>query len=437
MRRLIPIAALALALAACSNLDTIDPDIDPDLETTAAETTTTTLRTGAPATTVPPEPTTTTTEPPTTTTAGSETTEVPATTTPPPTIPLADLDLRLVEVAAGFDAPVLVHAPPGDDRLFVLEQPGRIELLRGSDRLGTFLSISGIVAFGGERGLLGLAFHPGYPTDPRFYVHYSAADGAGILAEYPVSADPDRADPDSGRTLLRIPQPASNHNGGMIAFGPDGLLYMGLGDGGAADDRFRNGQNTDTLLGSIIRIDVDGGDPYAIPPDNPFADGGGAAEIWAYGLRNPWRFAFDGDFLFIGDVGQNRWEEIDVIDHRRAGANFGWPILEGFHCFGAAECDRTGLVDPVLEYPHEGGACSVTGGYVYRGTAIPELNGAYFYGDYCSGEISSFRIDGEGIFELRYWDELNVPWLTSFGIDGSREIYAVSATGSVFRIERG
>jgi glucose/arabinose dehydrogenase len=344
--------------------------------------------------------------------------------------------LRLTEVASGFGQPVFVDAPAGDDRLFIVDQPGAIELVSAGERLGTFLDVRDRVSFGGEQGLLGLAFHPGYPADPRFYVHYTALDGAGIIAEYRVSDDPTRADPASERVLLRVPQPAANHNGGMLAFGPDGHLYIALGDGGGANDRFGHGQNRETVLGAILRVDVDG-DPYAIPAANPFADGGGAPEIWAFGLRNPWRFSFDGDLAYIADVGQNAWEEINVVDHRTAGPNFGWPVLEASTCFAAAGCEREGFESPVFEYPHRDGACSVTGGYVYRGATIPELAGAYFFGDFCSGAVTAFRLGGTEISELRDWPDLTAPGLTSFGTDGAGELYLTTTAGSVFRIDRG
>jgi glucose/arabinose dehydrogenase len=257
------------------------------------------------------------------------------------------------------------------------------------------------------------------------------------VAEYRVSADPDRADPASARVLLTVDQPYRNHNGGMVAFGPDGYLYIGMGDGGGAGDPGRTGQDPASLLGSILRISVDG-DPYTVPA-NPWAGDGGAAEVWAKGLRNPWRFSFDGDLIYIGDVGQDAWEEIDIAHLHSWRLNFGWSVLEGAHCYREAGCDTAGLQGPVLEYGHEGGGCSVTGGYVYRGEALPELDGSYFYGDYCSGKIASFRHDAEGLYDLWDWTGAlgAVPQLTSFGIDGSGELYVVSGTGVVYRLERG
>jgi glucose/arabinose dehydrogenase len=383
-------------------------------------------------------PVTSSTSPSSTTSVATTVTTSPAPTTTTAPVPLADITLSLTEIAAGFTRPVFVAAPPGDERLFVVQQDGRIELLRDGERLGTFLDLSDLVSFGGEQGLLGLAFHPDYPADGRFYVDYTNRRGDTVVAEYRVSGDPDRADPESGRVLLTAEQPASNHNGGMIAFGPDGLLYVGMGDGGGAGDPYDSGQDAGSLLGSILRLDV-AGDPYAIPPDNPYADGGGAAEVWAKGLRNPWRFSFDLGLVYIADVGQDSWEEINVADVAVPGQNFGWPLMEGGHCFRVDDCDPTRVILPILEYGHTGGDCSVTGGYVYRGRAIPELAGAYFYGDYCSGRIASFRGDRDGIYEQHDWSDSlgRVPGLTSFGIDGTGEIYLTSEAGAVYRLERG
>lgn len=427
MRRtvLLLLPAFALIASACS-------DSVHSTTSTAAPSTTSLAGTS------PPSSTTSTTAPVSTTSAATTVTTSPAPTTTAAPVPLPDITLSLIEVGAGFTRPVFVTAPPGDERLFVVQQDGRIELLHGGERRGTFLDLSDLVAFGGEQGLLGLAFHPGYPADGRFYVDYTDRRGTTVVAEYRVSADPDRADPGSGRVLLAVEQPASNHNGGMLAFGPDGLLYIGMGDGGGAGDPYGNGQDTDSLLGSILRLDV-AGDPYAIPPDNPYADGGGAAEVWAKGLRNPWRFSFDLGLIYIADVGQAAREEINVADIGLGGQNFGWPVMEGAHCFRADDCDRTGLTLPILEYGHTGGDCSVTGGYVYRGRAIPELTGTYFYGDYCSGRIASFRGDSAGLDEERDWtDSLGrVAGLTSFGIDGAGEMYLTSEGGVVYRLVRG
>jgi glucose/arabinose dehydrogenase len=378
---------------------------------------------------------TTSTSAPTTqaTTTTTTSTTVPPTTEAP--IPLDETELVLTEVASGFRQPVFVDAPAGDDRLWVVDQVGVVYLV-ADGAASVFVDLTDRVTFGGERGLLGLAFHPGFDTNGRFFVHYSGAGGATVVEEHRVGTDPNAAEPDSDQLIFTTPQPASNHNGGMIAFGPDGYLYIALGDGGGADDRYGNGQNRDTPLGAILRIDVDGGDPYAVPAENPFADGGGVPEIWAFGLRNPWRFSFDGDAVWIADVGQRLWEEIDRVDHRDRGLNFGWPIMEGFNCFQQATCSEAGLTLPILEYPHADGACSITGGYVYRGSSIPQLEGAYFYGDFCTGVVSSFFVDGEGVFAQRVWEELRTPGLTSFGTDGAGELYLTSTSGAVYRVEQ-
>ena len=437
MRRLLPIVlAFALLAAACGDDDAADTTVAASVVTTSTAATTTTVAADATTTTsTPPVPSTTDGSPSTTTSAPTTTT---TTTTPPASsLPLADLDLRATTVLTGLESPVFLTAPRGDARLFVVEQPGRILVVDGGD-VGVFLDIRDQVTFGGERGLLGLAFHPSYVENRRFFVNYIDRSGDTVIAGFTTdAADPDTADPDSEQVLLTVDQPAGNHNGGMVAFGPDGLLYLGLGDGGGANDQFGNGQRPDTLLGTILRIDVDGGDPYAIPDVNPFDDGEeGAPEVWAWGLRNPWRFSFDGERVFIGDVGQNRWEEVSVATVGTPGVNFGWPITEGLHCFRADECDTEGLTDPIFEYSHDDGNCSITGGYVYRGPAIPDLDGVYFYGDFCSGMVGGFRIDGEGVYEVRDWTEaLGTPNLTSFGTDGFGELYLVSQNGTVSRVE--
>ncbi|HSQ37419.1 MAG TPA: PQQ-dependent sugar dehydrogenase, partial [Acidimicrobiia bacterium] len=418
VRRLALLAALALIGTSCSG---------PGGSTTSSPAPTGSTTTLPAASTSSP-----------TTTAAATTSTGPATTSTIAPVPLTDIDLSLTEVASGLTAPVFITAPPGDDRLFVVEQDGHILLLRDGEIIGTFLDLSDLVAYGGEQGLLGLAFHPGYPNDGRFYVDYTDRAGDTAVVEYRVSADPDAADPGSERVLLTVDQPAANHNGGMIAFGPDGYLYVGLGDGGGAGDPQAAGQDPEALLGSILRIDV-AGEPYAIPPDNPYAAGGGAPEVWAKGLRNPWRFSFDGELIYIGDVGQGAWEEINVAPIGSPGLNFGWSVTEGSHCYRADGCDTGPFHLPDLEYGHTGGNCSVTGGYVYRGRAIPELAGAYFYGDYCSGMVASFRRDLEGIYETRVWsDSLGpAPGLTSFGVDGAGELYLTTADGLLYRIDRG
>jgi glucose/arabinose dehydrogenase len=415
---------LAVVAAACG-------DAGGDAETTPpAPTVLTTTTTTAPSTTAATN--TSTTSAPTTTSAAPSST----TTTAEPLVSLDELRVAFVPIASGFSQPVFVTTAPGDPRLFVVDQPGVIWTIAGSTT-EPFLDINEQVAFRGERGLLGLAFHPGYEINRRFFVNYIDNSGDTVVAEF--TSDGDTAILDSERILLSIGQPASNHNGGMIAFGPDGYLWIGMGDGGGADDRFGQGQRPDTLLAAMLRIDVDSGDAYAVPADNPFAGGDeGAAEVWAYGLRNPWRWSFDGDRIFIGDVGQNRWEEVSVASIDDAGLNYGWPIMEATHCFQRSDCDRSGLVLPAIEYGHDVG-CSVTGGYVYRGSEIPELVGHYFYGDYCGGWVNGALIDdGGALLEVREWAERGaLSSLTSFGVDAAGELYATTADGRIWRLERG
>src|SRR4051812_28716702 len=306
--------------------------------------------------------------------------------------------IRLVPVTGGLDAPLfLTSARDGSGRLFVLERSGRVRLIEGGKLVARpFLDLAGRVLAGGEQGLLGLAFHPGYRTNGRFFVDYTRRpDGATVVAEYRASSDPDVALP-SGRTVLVVPQPFANHNGGVLAFGPDGLLYIGLGDGGSEGDPGNRAQNRNLLLGKVLRIGVDGAEPYAIPPNNPFVGRGGRDEIYALGFRNPWRFSFDRGtgLLYAGDVGQGRVEEVDIV---KRGDNYGWRIVEGSLCFSPATgCDRTGLTPPIATYRHTGGRCAIMGGYVYRGRAVPGLAGAYVYGDFCSGGGVGVRGGGAG-----------------------------------------
>jgi glucose/arabinose dehydrogenase len=334
---------------------------------------------------------------------------------------------------------VFVTAPPGDTtRLFVVEQGGRIRVLRHDSLLpDPFLDVSAHVVAGGEQGLLSLAFHPAYAQNGRFYVDFTNPHGDTRVVQYLVSADPDVADSTSGDTILAVPQPYSNHNGGLLLFGPDGKLFVGLGDGGSSDDPMGNGQDLGTLLGKILRLDVDLPAPH-VPADNPFVGSPGArGEIWLYGLRNPWRFSFDrttGD-LYIADVGQNTWEEVDVLlSGNPGGQDLGWNVMEGNHCFAASSCDRTGLVVPVTEYGH-GDGCAVTGGYVSRGARVPGLQGLYLYGDYCGGWVRSFRYAGGQATEPRDWPALAVSGgLSSFGEDPKGDLYLTSLSGNLYRI---
>ncbi len=347
--------------------------------------------------------------------------------------------VRLEEVAGGFQQPTYVtHAGDGSGRLFVVEKPGRIWILvNGKVLPEPFLDIRDRVrSRESERGLLSVAFHPDFATNGRFFVNYTDRLGHTVVAEYRVTDDPNRADPNSERVILYIEQPAANHNGGQLQFGPDGYLYIGMGDGGRAGDPWGNAQNLGVLLGKMLRIDVDGGDPYAVPPDNPFVGQADVRpEIWAYGLRNPWRFSFDratGD-LYIADVGQNLWEEVDVVRWPSPGGqNFGWDIMEGFHCFEPPQgCDPTGLTMPVVEYGHDQG-CSITGGYVYRGRRYPDLVGTYVFSDFCSGRLWGLRFR-EGTWEWTLFldTDLNV---SSFGEDEAGEIYVVDYRGSIYHL---
>jgi glucose/arabinose dehydrogenase len=342
-------------------------------------------------------------------------------------------------VADGLDMPLYVTAPPGDPRLFVLEQTGRVRVIADGQLVDVpFLDLSGSVSNGNEQGLLGLAFHPNYAENGRFFVNYTDTRGDTQIVAFTVSADPNLADPASAATLLSVDQPYANHNGGWLGFGPDGYLYIGMGDGGAAGDPQNRAQNPDELLGKLLRIDVDGNAPYAIPPSNPLAGGGGAPEVFAVGLRNPWRVAFDGTDIYIGDVGQNAIEEIDVIGLDDAGANLGWRIMEGDACFRRATCDSSGLVAPVHTYTHESGGCSVSGGYVYRGKAIPEITGQYFFADFCDGRIRSFAYaDGKAGAVTDWTGQLGVPGLiTSFGLDSTGELYITTIEGNVLQLIR-
>ena len=359
-----------------------------------------------------------------------------------PATPGSRLPIELEVVASGLDAPLHLTAPPGDERrLFIVERGGRIRIVRDGVLLPTpFLDIGGRVSSGGEQGLLGMAFHPDYEANGFFYVDYTDTSGDTKVVRYGVSSDPDRAEAGPDVTILSVAQPFPNHNGGLVAFGPDGMLYVGLGDGGSSGDPRGNGQDPSTLLGSLLRVDVDAASPYAVPPDNPFVGEPSARpEVWAYGLRNPWRFSFDrqtGD-LYIGDVGQGAREEISFQPAASAGGeNYGWNVMEGTACFEPPNgCDASGLTPPVLDYPH-GEGCSVTGGHVYRGADFPELRGRYFYADFCATWIRSLRIeDGEAVDVQDHTQQLGpVEGVSSFGEDARGELYVVSLEGTVYRI---
>ncbi|MFA5515476.1 MAG: PQQ-dependent sugar dehydrogenase [Desulfuromonadales bacterium] len=352
--------------------------------------------------------------------------------------------LKLEQVAAGLaDPTAIVHAGDGSGRLFILEQPGRIRILRQGELLGApFLDIADRLVAGGEQGLLGLAFPHGFSEKKYFYVNYTRKpDGATVVSRFRLSADADRADSRSEEVLLTVPQPYGNHNGGQIAFGPDGFLYIGLGDGGGAGDPQENGQDPQTLLGALLRLDVEAGGPsgYAIPPGNPYAGTAtGRDEIWAIGLRNPWRFSFDrrtGD-LYIADVGQRQWEEIDFQPAASAGGeNYGWDILEGLQCYEPARNCKppNAYTAPVASYDHDLG-CSVTGGYVYRGPGNPGMQGLYFFSDYCSGRIWGLRQGAEGWESRVLADTAHA--VSTFGEDEAGRLYLADHDGGgIYRIE--
>ena len=421
------ILVLSLSLAGCAGATlTSEPPSATLLPSTPAAEPVPAAPTG-PAGTAPPSPTE---QPMPTPTRQPEptATEQPL-PTPTPAPGLESVHVKLEVVATGLDDPVdIANAADGTGRLFIVEKVGRIRVLQdGELSSAPFLDITDRVGSGGsEQGLLGLAFHPDFVDNGFFFVNYTDRQGDTVISRFVVSQDPAQADPSSEVIILTVDQPAANHNGGQLAFGPDGLLYAGLGDGGGAGDPSGNGQNTRTLLGKLLRLDVDHGQPYTIPAGNPFAGSSDSRpEIWATGLRNPWRFSFDrltGD-LYIADVGQNEYEEIDYQPAGSPGGeNYGWSIMEGLHCYPAsAACDRAGLTLPVAEYDHSQG-CSVTGGYVYRGQQFPSLAGNYFFSDFCSGLIWALARDGQGAWRMTEVARLDIE-PSSFGEDESGELY--------------
>ncbi|HEX2906238.1 MAG TPA: PQQ-dependent sugar dehydrogenase [Phototrophicaceae bacterium] len=358
----------------------------------------------------------------------------------PRTTPPDPAQVQLVEIASGLERPLLV-TNAGDDsrRLFIEEQYGRIFVYQDGELLPEpFLDVSNLIATSGnEQGLLGLAFHPDYENNGVFFINYTDVRGDTTIAHYTVSAaNPNVADPKSAQIILQIDQPYANHNGGNIVFGPDGYLYIGIGDGGSGGDPQGNGQNPAVLLGKLLRLNVSGATGYSIPVDNPFVDNPDyPPEIWALGLRNPWRFSFDrvtGD-LYIADVGQNAWEEVNFQPASSPGGeNYGWNLLEATHPF-SGDTVPEGLVAPFYEYSHNEG-CSVTGGYVYRGTALPDLQGVYLFADYCSGIIWASYQDAAGAWQTNRFLETG-DTISSFGEDEAGELYLTSHSGSVFRFE--
>jgi glucose/arabinose dehydrogenase len=359
--------------------------------------------------------------------------------------------IRLEQIFEGFNQPVVLAAPPGDDRLFIVQRHGRMRILDASRTMlePAFLDLTERVLAGGiEQGLLGLAFHPEYADNGRFFVYYVDKGGRRQLSEFTVSADdPNVADQESEKVIFEYPQPENatdiRHYGGNVAFGPDGYLWVSMGDG--ADSRAQ-GQDPETPYGTIVRIDVDNGDPYIAPPDNPFVDGGGMADVWAYGLRNPWRFAIDpvDRLIYIGDVGHADQEEINVVSIDEGGYNFGWSNMEGDRCFHQSDCNPDDYTSPVITYLHSAdeededavAGLSVTGGFVYRGSEIPEIDGTYFYSDWVSQWIRGFKyVDGE-VTEDRDWTEDlggEVGMVTSFGLDGHGELYLLTHEGGVYK----
>jgi glucose/arabinose dehydrogenase len=359
---------------------------------------------------------------------------------PPPGTPT-------LQSLGSFSGPVFVASPPADSaRLFVVEKVGRIRVLRNDTLLApAFLDIRTKISTQGERGLLSVAFHPQYATNGRFYVYFNNPAGDIRIVRYLVSpGDPNVADETVADTVLKVAHPTfDNHNGGQLQFGPDGMLYLATGDGGSGGDPSGNGQNRQALLGKLLRLNVDGTTGYTIPPDNPFvSDPSGADEIWAYGLRNPWRFSFDrfnGD-LYIADVGQGAWEEVNVsatADGGGKGLNFGWNIMEGMHCYPpGTSCNTAGLTQPLVEYNHSNGACSVTGGYVYRSSRVPALFGQYLYADYCAAFVRSFAYSGGAATQPADWTMQLSPGgqISSFGEDARGDVYIMSLGGGLYRI---
>ena len=354
------------------------------------------------------------------------------------------LTLALTLVASNLDNPTWLTAPAGDRRLFVTERSGRVRIIdNGSTRDTPYLDIRTRVSTDGEGGLLSLAFDPQFARNGYFYVYYTDLQRNIVVERFSAGAMPTAANPTSGLVILRIAHPIyDNHFGGQLAFGPDGYLYLAPGDGGGAGDPQGNARNLSSLLGKLLRIDVAGAtiaQPYTIPAGNPYRDlAGRRPEIWASGLRNPWRFSFDGSQLYLSDVGQARREEVNIVAASQAGLDYGWNVVEGSLCYGAATCDRTGLTLPAFEYDHgNADGCSITGGFVYRGRALPELAGRYLYSDFCGGYLRSFLAGGSGIAEQRDWGIGDIGRVVSFGQDAEGELYLLTGGGAIHKIGRG
>ena len=356
------------------------------------------------------------------------------------------LALAAVEVATAV-SPVFLTAPDGDPRQFVVERAGRIRILQnGAFLTQPFLDISARVFTGGEGGLLSIAFDPRYAANGYVYLYFIDTDQNIVIQRFTRGANANLLDPTSGLVIIRIPHPNfTNHFGGLVAFGADGFLYLGTGDGGGAGDPAGNAQNLNVLLGKLLRLDVSAASvltPYAIPASNPYVgQSGKRGELWASGLRNPWRYTFDGSLAIIADVGQDQREEVDIAAASTGGLNYGWNITEGTACYNAATCNRAGLTAPAFDYEHGTNAvngCSITGGFVYRGAALPELAGRYFYSDYCTGFLKSVvpNTAGGGVTEQRDWGITGLGNIVSFGRDGSGELYLLAGSGKIYRIAR-
>ena len=367
-----------------------------------------------------------------------------STPTPAPA-PTPVLSLALREVATVSPA-VFATAPAGDSRLFIVTRDGLVRILQNGQLLPTpFLDISTRVSVSGEGGLLSMAFDPDYARNGYFYLYYTDLARSIVIERGSVSPVPNVADPTSNMTIISIAHPGfTNHVGGLVAFGPDGMLYLGTGDGGGTGDPNGNGQNPLSLLGKLLRLDVRGASAtsrYLIPPSNPFvARSSRRGEIWAWGLRNPWRYTFDSGSLYIADVGQGRREEVDIASVSAGGLNYGWNIMEGSLCYNASSCSQAGLTWPAFEYDHgsnDVNGCSITGGYVYRGKAIPELAGNYLYSDYCLGFLKSFTATTTGVGGHKDWAVANVGRIVSFGQDADGELYLIAENGKLHKIVRG
>ena len=353
--------------------------------------------------------------------------------------------LAAVEVATAA-SPVFLTAPPGDARQFIVERAGRVRIMQNNVLVvRPYLDISARVFTGGEGGMLSLAFDPRYESNGYVYVYYIDNSQNIVIERFTVSPNANLIDPLSGLVIIRIPHPDfQNHFGGQVAFGPDGFLYLGTGDGGGGGDTLRNAQNLNSMLGKLLRLDVGNAtiaQPYAIPPSNPYAgQTGRRGEIWASGLRNPWRFTFDDTQVFIADVGQDLREEVNIASAGAGGLNYGWNIAEGTACYNATSCDLSGLTAPAFDYlhgPNDVNGCSITGGFVYRGTALPELVGRYFYSDFCNGFLKSVVPGANGsVSDQRDWNITGLGNVVSFGKDGNGELYLLAGSGKIYRISR-